>query len=230
MFTRGTSTDAPYPSDRCVHELFEAQVVNTPDAIALVHEDRTMTYCQLNHHANRLARQLVAADVQHGDNVAMMLERSFELIVSQLAIVKVGAAYVPIDVKAPLDRQMYIASDSGAKLLITNESREIPVQLDVTVLRFHVDDENTVDEQGMYFEVVEMRMHRKTGDDGTPTDHTLYCSLLSLVGNLDLPCSSIDTAYIMYTSGSTGRPKGVMVPHRGIARLVINNGMQTLDC
>ncbi|KAG0311916.1 hypothetical protein BG000_006482, partial [Podila horticola] len=140
-------TDAPYPSDRCVHELFEAQVVNAPDAIALVHENRTMTYRQLNHLANRLARQLVAADVQHGDNVAMMLERSFELIVSQLAIVKVGAAYVPIDVKAPLDRQMYIASDSGAKLLITNESRQILVELDVTVLRFCVEDENTAEDQ-----------------------------------------------------------------------------------
>ncbi|KAF9535947.1 hypothetical protein BGW38_010377, partial [Lunasporangiospora selenospora] len=69
-------TDAPYPSDQCVHELFEAQVVNTPDAVALVHESRTMTYRQLNNHANKLARQLVAAHVQHGDNVAMMLERS----------------------------------------------------------------------------------------------------------------------------------------------------------
>ncbi|KAG0001184.1 hypothetical protein BGZ80_006224, partial [Entomortierella chlamydospora] len=174
-----SNTYTPYPSDRCVHELFEAQVVNTPDAIALVHEDLTMTYCQLNRHANRLARQLVAADVG-----------------AFLAIVKVGATYVPIDVKAPLDRQMYIASDSGAKLLITNESRDIPVQLDVTVLRFHVDDENTIDEQD---------------------------------GNLHLPCSSTDTAYIMYTSGSTGRPKGVMVNHRGIARFVINNGFAPID-
>ncbi|KAF9303796.1 hypothetical protein BG003_001906, partial [Podila horticola] len=148
-----------------------------------------MTYRQLNHHANRLARQLVAANVQRGDNVAMMLERSFELIVSQLAIVKVGAAYVPIDVKAPLDRQMYIASDSGAKLLITNESREIPEQLDVTALRFCADDENIAEDEA---------------------------------GNLDLPCSSTDTAYILYTSGSTGRPKGVMVPHRAIANLIFS--------
>ena len=148
------STERPYPSDRCVHELFEEQVVKAPDAVALVHEDRTMTYRQLNHRANRLARQLVAAGVQHGDNVAMMLERSFELIVSQLAIIKVGAAYVPIDVKAPLDRQMYIASDSGAKLLITDESREVPVQLDVTVLRFRADDENISHEQGMHMQVV----------------------------------------------------------------------------
>ena len=65
----------------------------------------------------------------------MLLERSFELIVSQLAILKFGAAYVPIDVKAPLDRQIYIASDSGAKLLITNESTEVPGQIHVTVLR-----------------------------------------------------------------------------------------------
>ncbi|KAF9272499.1 hypothetical protein BGZ74_005223 [Mortierella antarctica] len=143
-------TDAPYPSDQSVHELFKAQVVNAPDAIALVHENRTMTYCQLNHHTNRLAHQLVAADVQYSNNVVMMLERSFELIVSQLAIVKVGAAYVPIDVKAPLDQQMYIASDSGAKLLITNESRKIPEQLDMTVLCFCADDENIAEDEAKW--------------------------------------------------------------------------------
>ncbi|KAG0004033.1 hypothetical protein BGZ79_010489, partial [Entomortierella chlamydospora] len=190
------STERPYPNDRCVHELFEAQVVKAPNAVALVHGNRAMSYRELNHRANRLARQLVAAGVKHGDNVAMMLERSSELIVSQLAIAKVGAAYVPIDVKAPLDRQMYIASDSGTKLLITDESREMPVKLEVIVLRICADDENIVDEQA---------------DD------------------LHLPCSSMDTAYIMYTSGSTGRPKGVMVNHRGIARFVINNGFAPMD-
>jgi non-ribosomal peptide synthetase component F len=111
-----------------------------------------MTYRELNQRANRLARELVEAGVHRGDNVAMMLERSFELIISQLAIAKVGAAYVPIDVKAPLDRQMYIASDSGAKLLITDETREVPSHIDVAVFRFRADDEKTADEKGMYIE------------------------------------------------------------------------------
>ncbi|KAG0200037.1 hypothetical protein BGX28_006796, partial [Mortierella sp. GBA30] len=185
-------TDAPYPSERCVHQLFEDQMKRTPDAIAVEHDDRSLTYHKLNNRAARLAQRLTDLGVQRGDHVAILLERSFELIVAQLAILKVGAAYVPIDVKAPVDRQVYIVSDSGAKLLITDEIRDVPVEIQVSMLRLSVGQENTEDKQG-------------------PIPRPQYSST-----------SSLDTAYVMYTSGSTGLPKGVLVPHRAIAGLLIN--------
>ncbi|KAF9975997.1 hypothetical protein BGZ75_000354, partial [Mortierella antarctica] len=104
-------TSAEYPGDRCIHHLFEDQVEKSPDAVAVGHDDRSMTYRTLDNRAIRLAHKLVDLGVKPGDNVAMLLERSFELIFAQLAILKVGATYVPIDVKAPVDRQAYIASD-----------------------------------------------------------------------------------------------------------------------
>ncbi|KAF9342438.1 hypothetical protein BGX26_007523, partial [Mortierella sp. AD094] len=90
---------------------------------------------------------LVDLGVKPGDNIAILLERSFELVIAQLAILKVRAAYVPIDIKAPVDRQFYVASDSGARLLITNENTEVPVQIQVPVLRFCTSQDNNPDVQ-----------------------------------------------------------------------------------
>ncbi|KAF9272777.1 hypothetical protein BGZ68_002089 [Mortierella alpina] len=129
------NTDAPYPSDRCIHELFEDQAERTPDVAAVLHDDRTLTYRELNRYASHLAHRLVDVGVRPGDYVAILLDRSFELIVAQLAVLKVGAAYVPIDTNAPPERQVYIASDCGSTVLITNESTDVPLGIQATVLR-----------------------------------------------------------------------------------------------
>ncbi|KAF9989136.1 hypothetical protein BGZ79_005041, partial [Entomortierella chlamydospora] len=191
-------TDTAYPSDRCIHQIFEDQVKSSPEAIAIVHNDRTLTYRELNCRANWIARQLVDAGIQHGDYVLILLNRSIDLVAAQLAILKVGAAYVPIDTKAPVDRQVYVASDSGAKLLITDEDTDVPVQIQTPLLRVSATEVNTDVENDLF------------------DDH------------LNSSVSSLDTAYVMYTSGSTGRPKGVMVSHRGIARFVVNNGFSPM--
>ncbi|KAF9342307.1 hypothetical protein BGX26_007827, partial [Mortierella sp. AD094] len=101
-----------FPDNSCIHHLFEDKVKAMPEAVAIVDGDRTMTYHELNRRANVIAHQLLTAGVKRGDYVLIMLDRSIELVASEIAILKVGAAYVPIDAKAPVDRQSYIATDS----------------------------------------------------------------------------------------------------------------------
>ncbi|KAF9103021.1 hypothetical protein BGX27_010776, partial [Mortierella sp. AM989] len=192
------TTSMPYPDHLCIHQMFESQVVQSPHAIALVYEDRTLTYHELNVRANHLALQLYESGIKHGDFIAILLKRSFELVVTQLAILKVGAAYVPIDPKAPKDRQIFIVHDCAAKLLITDEQMQVPATIQTPLLRVAF---NCAEEVNM------------TSTSHGGNENALYCAH-----------SSLDTAYAMYTSGSTGIPKGVLVPHRAIARLTINNG------
>jgi non-ribosomal peptide synthetase component F len=133
------ATPRSYPKDRTVHGLFEAQAKERPDATAIVHNGQSLTYAELNRRANRLARHLVGLGVQPGDRVAIALERSTELLVSQLAILKCAAAYVPLDVSAPLERQQFMVQDSGAQVLLALSMAHVPgdtlrVDLDRVVL------------------------------------------------------------------------------------------------
>ncbi|KAG0211821.1 hypothetical protein BGX28_007411, partial [Mortierella sp. GBA30] len=195
VLEKWNGTAAHFPADCCVHQLFVDYAEKTPEAIAIVHNDKVLTYLELNALSDRLAYKLVEAGVKHGDFVAILLQRSIELVAAQLAVLKVGAAYVPIDSKAPVDRQAFIVRDSSAVLLITDADTEIPSALALPLFRF---------------------------------DSTTLRSTDVIASNIDLAGSSMDTAYVMYTSGSTGLPKGVMVSHRGIARLIINNGYASI--
>ncbi|WP_158850798.1 non-ribosomal peptide synthetase [Saccharothrix deserti] len=106
---------------------FERQVARTPDAVAVVCEDVSLTYAELNVAANRLARALRAQGVQPEDVVGVALPRSADLVVTLLAVMKAGAAYLPLDLDHPRDRVDYMVADAGAKLVITPESRfELP--------------------------------------------------------------------------------------------------------
>ncbi|WP_445234422.1 AMP-binding protein, partial [Duganella rhizosphaerae] len=95
------ATDAAYPSELGLHQVFEQQVALRPQAVALVHDQSTLSYAELNAQANRLARHLIAQGIGAGDYVATCLERSAELVIAQLAILKAGAAYVPLDAVLP---------------------------------------------------------------------------------------------------------------------------------
>ncbi|HEY4181364.1 MAG TPA: non-ribosomal peptide synthetase [Kofleriaceae bacterium] len=101
-----------------VHQLIEAQVDRTPDAVAVTFEGRRLTYRELDEHANQLARQLIAAGVRRGRTVGVRLERSIELIVTLLAIPKAGAAYVPISPSSPAARVDAIVRDSGCAFVV----------------------------------------------------------------------------------------------------------------
>jgi amino acid adenylation domain-containing protein len=112
-----TATD--YPRDLCVHEFFEQQAQRTPDAVALIFEDQQLTYGELNARANRLARYLRSKGVGIETPVGMCLDRSLELVVSILGILKAGGTYVPLDAEYPMKRLEYMLSDSGIKHLVT---------------------------------------------------------------------------------------------------------------
>ena len=94
-------TAADYPRGRCIHELFEEQVELSPSATALIHEERQLTYAELNAHANQLAHHLKARGAELGVLVALCVERSLEMVIGLLGILKTGAAYVPLDAAAP---------------------------------------------------------------------------------------------------------------------------------
>ncbi|KAF9292218.1 hypothetical protein BGZ68_009809 [Mortierella alpina] len=128
-------SSSEYPTDRCVQHLFEEQVEKSPNAIAIVYEDQSFTYLELDALADRIAHKLVIAGLKQGDFVATLLPRSVELVAAQLAVLKVGAAYVPIDPKAPVDRQAFIVNDSASRLLITDVQAKVAAALDLPLLR-----------------------------------------------------------------------------------------------
>jgi non-ribosomal peptide synthetase component F len=112
-------TAVAYPRERCLHELFEAQVERTPEAIALVCQDQSLTFQQLNARANQLAHYLRLLGVGPETLVGICLERSVEMVVGVLGILKAGGAYVPLDPSYPLDRLAFMIEDSRLRLLLT---------------------------------------------------------------------------------------------------------------
>jgi amino acid adenylation domain-containing protein len=112
-------TEAGYPADLCSHELFEAQVERTPDAVAAVYEGEALSYAELNARANRLAHALREHGVGPDARVAICVERGLEMLVGLLAILKAGGAYVPLDPAYPADRLRFMLEDSDPLVLLT---------------------------------------------------------------------------------------------------------------
>ena len=115
-------TQADYPKDTCIHQLFEAQVERTPDAIAVVFEEQSLTYTELNHRANQLAYYLRTLGVGAEVLVGISLERSLEMIIGLLAILKAGGAYLPLAPDYPIERLQFMLEDSQVSFLITQRS------------------------------------------------------------------------------------------------------------
>ncbi|MER8563777.1 amino acid adenylation domain-containing protein, partial [Mesorhizobium sp. M1204] len=127
-------TAAAYPSQRCVHELFEAQVRQAPEALAVVHEDERLSYGELNARANRLAHHLIGLGVKPGDCVATVLNRSVALVVAQLAILKAGGVYVPVDRALPSARQEWLMADCAARLVLSESDDDDLLEVTIPVL------------------------------------------------------------------------------------------------
>ncbi|WP_327371688.1 non-ribosomal peptide synthetase [Streptomyces sp. NBC_01217] len=176
--------------------LFAEQVRARPDEIALVFEDEHLTYAELDERANRLAHALIARGAGPEHIVALALPRSAELIVAEAAVLKSGAAYLPIDHDYPADRIAYMLGDAAPVCLVTDEetARELPERSGMTTL--------TLDAPGTAQELAGRPAH-------DPTD-----------ADRGAPLTVLNAAYVIYTSGSTGRPKGVVLAHSGVAGLI----------
>lgn len=105
-----------------LHELFAAQAARTPDAVALVREDRRLTYRELDGAANALAHRLIAAGVQPGDSVGLLFDRSLAYVITVLAVLKSGGVYVPLDPRQPAERLGWILGNTEAVLLVTDRA------------------------------------------------------------------------------------------------------------
>ncbi len=131
-------TEAVHPPT-CVHTLFEEQVRKTPDAVAVNFGQQSLTYSDLNRRANRLARHLAQQGVGHEALVGVYMERSLEMMVALLGVLKAGAAYVPLDPAYPKDRLTFIAQDADIQLLLTQQSSATKISVSAKVIRVDTD-------------------------------------------------------------------------------------------
>ncbi len=121
MLVSWNDTQTPYPGERFLHQLIEEQVARTPETIAVVYQDRRLTYRELNAHANRLAHHLRQLGVENESLVGLCMERSLEMVIGLLAILKAGGAYVPLDPTYPAERLAFMLEDSRAEVLLTQQ-------------------------------------------------------------------------------------------------------------
>ncbi|MBR8837984.1 MAG: amino acid adenylation domain-containing protein [Stigonema ocellatum SAG 48.90 = DSM 106950] len=121
LLVEWNDTQADYPQDRCIHQLFEEQVQRTPNAVAVVFENQQLTYQQLNCHANQLAHYLRSMGVGADVLVGLCVERSLFMVMGLLGILKAGGAYVPLDPDYPQDRLSLMLEDSQVSLLLTQQ-------------------------------------------------------------------------------------------------------------
>ncbi|HDN27235.1 MAG TPA: non-ribosomal peptide synthetase, partial [Thioploca sp.] len=115
------TTKADFPRDKCLHQLFEAQVERTPEAVAVVFEDSRLTYQELNQRANQLAHYLKKLGVGPEVLVGIYIERSLEMVVGLLGILKAGGAYLPLEPAYPQERLAFMLEEAQTPVLLTQE-------------------------------------------------------------------------------------------------------------
>ncbi|MFG6107532.1 amino acid adenylation domain-containing protein [Leptothoe sp. EHU-05/26/07-4] len=191
QFLNWNNTKIDFPRNSCIHELFEAQVEQSPDSIAAVFDGQKLTYSELNQRANYLADYLQTLGVKPDMLIGVYLERSLDMLVGMLGILKAGAAYLPLDPSYPQERLSSIVLDSQVSILLTQQ--HLIGQLQLLDHPAHVLCLDT-----------EWDLISQT----TPYSETK-------------PKHSDHLAYVIYTSGSTGKPKGVKITHQNVVNLLV---------
>lgn len=198
------NTHTKYPKRKNIQQLFEKQVALYSNNPAVVMGDSLLTYAELNEVSNQFMHFYRELNVQPGQVVCVILERSIELVISILATVKCGGIYVPIDPDHPDERIIHIIKECQPKLCISHSKFEkrLSAYIRTPTSLVLVDKNHT-----------KISQHKRS--------------------NLVSKMHGDDIANIMYTSGSTGKPKGIQIVHRGIIRLVKNTnfvGVKESDC
>jgi len=184
------NTQRDFPQDKCIHQLFENQVKQTSNAIALIFENQQLSYQELNQRANQLAYYLRTLGVKPETLVGLCVERSLEMIIAILAIFKAGGAYVPLDPKYPQERLIVMLRDAQVQILLTQQ----PIKQKYPLLQ-----------EGLLSLCLDTEWEKIANQtQENPVNKTNPNHL----------------AYVIYTSGSTGKPKGVALEHRGLCNLV----------
>lgn len=180
-------------SSLCIHQLFEKQAASTPNAIALLSGEETITYRELNERANQLARFLKRTELGPETPIGICIDRSPEMATGLLAALKVGGCYVPLDPSYPPERLLAMAQ--GARLRIVLTSRKLATSQPDVARAVQAAHTICLDE-------VLPDLDRELGHD------------------LDLDVRPEHLLYVLFTSGSTGAPKGVAMPHRALSNLL----------
>ncbi|MER8439960.1 amino acid adenylation domain-containing protein [Mesorhizobium sp. M1312] len=191
-------TAEPFPSTICLHNLIEAQAATYPDNIAVSCPVEALSYAVLEQRANKLARHLISKGVRLGDVVGILVERSCDLIVGFLAVLKAGAVYLPLDPRLPPQRLRFMLRDAGATALISKSELREQTFGDALSGR-NIEGANECAVVLLDKDHTEIALHEITPP---------HC-----------PAGPSDLAYVIYTSGSTGQPKGVMIEHRSACNM-----------
>ncbi|MFB6365159.1 amino acid adenylation domain-containing protein, partial [Paenibacillus elgii] len=178
------------PPEKTFHRLFEEQATRTPEATAVMYEDKQLTYGELNEQANRLACTLREGGIGKESIVGILADRSVDLLVGVMAVWKAGGAYVPLDPEYPSDRIRFMLEDSGATVLLTQTHLQDRAQAWL--------EEDSALQSVRCLCLDDEKSYSGDGANGPDTSEPH------------------DLAYVIYTSGTTGRPKGVMIEHRSL--------------
>jgi amino acid adenylation domain-containing protein/FkbH-like protein len=194
-------THTDYPKDKCLHHIFEEEAAGTPDAVAIEFAEMRLTYRELNQRANRLAHRLLTLGVGPESIVAVCLERSSEMVIALLAILKAGAAYLPLAPSLPQERLALILAEARVLIVVTQKllCPLLPGASDGVIGNLKPQISNLT--------IICLDSEKQEIERESPTNPAGKATATSL-------------AYVSFTSGSTGKPKGVCVPHRAVMRLV----------